>query len=274
MARPIKDNADYFTHDADMRDDPKIKALRRKFKVAGYGVWCMLLELITDSDNFRLTIDWEIIAGDLDVDTDFLRDVIAYCIQLDLIQTDADNRVIWSKSLDNRFEPLLSKRKRERSVVIDVDNTQSKVKYSKGNIDIVGEGKFSVTIAKVYANDKIKKIHDLRLYFEREDKINDFVEKGWTFFQEFIESNPGKMFNDRDHLYNSFKNFCINYKPPERGPNPYSEAEFNKSLWTKEAWEKEYAWKLSGPRTDKNFRKYFGYGELQSGETMGGNGQH
>lgn len=67
MARPIKDNADYFTHDADMRDDPKIKALRRKFKAEGYGIWNMLLEAITDSDNFRLKIDLEIMAGDFEM---------------------------------------------------------------------------------------------------------------------------------------------------------------------------------------------------------------
>lgn len=141
MARPIKDNADYFTHDADMRDDPKIKALRRKFKIAGYGVWCMLLEAITDSDNFRLKVDLEIIAGDFDVDTDFLQQVMQYCIQLDLLQTNETCTLLWSKTLDNRFEALLSKRKRGRielstsktpqNGIIDVDSTQSKVKESK-----------------------------------------------------------------------------------------------------------------------------------------------
>jgi hypothetical protein len=31
MARPLKNNADYFPHDNDMRNDEKILALRRKF---------------------------------------------------------------------------------------------------------------------------------------------------------------------------------------------------------------------------------------------------
>lgn len=38
MARPKKNNAEYYTHDADMRNDMKIKALRRKFSHTGYAV--------------------------------------------------------------------------------------------------------------------------------------------------------------------------------------------------------------------------------------------
>ncbi len=131
MARPIKDNADYFTHDASMRDDPKIKALRRKFKVEGYGIWCMLLETITDSDNFRLKVNYDILAGDFDIEPELLRQIIQYCIDLELLIFDSDNSFLYSKTLDKRFETLLSKRERDRSGVFASDNTQSKVKKSK-----------------------------------------------------------------------------------------------------------------------------------------------
>lgn len=140
MARPKKDNADYFSHDADMRDDPKIKALRRKFKVEGYGIWCMLLESITDSDNFRLYLDLDIISGDFDCDPNVLSSVVQYCVQLGLLSTNDDCKIIWSKTLDNRFSSLLSKRKRDRTElslaktpktdVIASDSAQSTVKES------------------------------------------------------------------------------------------------------------------------------------------------
>src|SRR5688572_6118153 len=132
MARPIKDNADYFSHDTSMRDDPKIKALRRKFGHIGYSVWNMLLESITDSDNFRFNIDYEITAGDYDIDPDILRDMIIYCVKMDLLQTNINDTVIWSKTLDNRMQPLLSKRKRNRNPEDDElstsENPHSKVK--------------------------------------------------------------------------------------------------------------------------------------------------
>ena len=144
MARPIKNNADYFPHDADMRNDPKIKAIRRKFGIEGYGVYSMLLEFLTDSEYFefkndKLTI--ELVAGDFDVEPEKLNSMLDYFKQLDLIQVDPETNILSCKSLDNRLEPLLSKRKRDRNElstaitlkngVIDSESTQSKVKERK-----------------------------------------------------------------------------------------------------------------------------------------------
>lgn len=134
MARPIKNNADYFPHDADMRNDPKVKAIRRKFGIEGYGIYCMTIEYLSDSDFFVAEIGVlgiELMAGDFDIDPKKLKEVIDYCISIDLFQVD--NYELSCKSLDNRLESLLSKRKRDRIGVIDDDNTQSKGKESKGN---------------------------------------------------------------------------------------------------------------------------------------------
>lgn len=139
MARPIKNNADYFPHDADMRNDPRVKALRRKFGIEGYGVYCMLIELLADSDFFQFkndSMNIEIVAGDFDIEPDKLTSILFYLNQIDLIQLDAGTNLIKCKSLDNRLDPLLSKRKRDRNEVIDSDNTQS-----KGEESIVDESK-------------------------------------------------------------------------------------------------------------------------------------
>ena len=53
MARPKKQYCDYFSHDRDMRNHRKIKALRTKFGVNGYAVWVMILEVLTgNNDNY------------------------------------------------------------------------------------------------------------------------------------------------------------------------------------------------------------------------------
>jgi len=135
MARPIKNNADYFPHDADMRNDPRVKALRRKFGLEGYAIYNMLIEFLTDSEYFEFKNDaltLEIVAGDFDIKPEQLTEILQYCAQIDLIQIEAKTLVVSCKSLDNRLEPLLSKRKRDRHEVIADDNTQSKVKESKG----------------------------------------------------------------------------------------------------------------------------------------------
>lgn len=257
MARPIKNNADYFSHDSGMRDDPRIKALRRKFKVEGYGIYCMFLELITDSDNFKLMIDYEIIGGDFDLEPEKVQQIMGYCITLGLFQFDAGNMILTCKTLENRFEGLLSKRKRDRTGVIADDNPHSKVKYSKGYIDH-GVGKLQITIRKTYTGDKIHRIFDVKKYFEFTEQIGSLNENGWVHFSEFLKANAGKMFNDADHLYNSFRSFCIDFKPPVNGTK-YKNAELDKDLWTLEAWEKQYDYYL---KNDNGFRKHFGYEEL------------
>lgn len=146
MARPKKDNADYFSHDADMRNDNKIKALRRKYKINGYGIWCMLLEHLTDTNHFKYEyndFNLELLAGDFDIEPTLLKEIIDYCILLNLIKYE--DGYIFSEKLIERFESLLNKRKRDvkpivkelsttktnKKEIIDNENTQSKVKESK-----------------------------------------------------------------------------------------------------------------------------------------------
>ena len=49
MARPTKNSCEYFPHDNNMRNHPKVKALRHKF-TNGYAIWSMFIEYLTGSD--------------------------------------------------------------------------------------------------------------------------------------------------------------------------------------------------------------------------------
>lgn len=57
-------------------------------------------------------------------------------------------------------------------------------------------------------------------------------------------------------------------EPPP--PDKFKNAAFDKTLWTNEAWEKEYAFEL---KNNPAFRKHFGYEELRSSSPMGSNGK-
>jgi len=133
MARPQKNNADYHSHDANMRNDIKIKALRRKYKLIGYAIYNMMLEVLTNAEYFEY--EWsdfnvEILSGDFEIEPDLLVEIIDYCVNKINLFT-IENGLIYSYQHQKRFESLLSKRKTDRNGVIGVDNTQSKVKYSK-----------------------------------------------------------------------------------------------------------------------------------------------
>lgn len=210
MARPIKNNADYFPHDADMRNDPRIKALRRKFNLEGYAIYSMLLEFLTDSDYFEFkndSLSLELVAGDFDIETDKLTAILQYCFQLDLFQLDAETNIISCKSLDNRLEPLLSKRKRDRNEVIADDNTQSRVKERKVNKSKEKEKKADDNITAT----KVATIEDRQMVLMED--LKPFVEKyGKEMLREFFDYWTEKNKNGKKMRFEMQKVFDISLR--------------------------------------------------------------
>jgi len=116
MARPTKNNADYFTHDSDMRNDAKVKALRARYGFEGYAVWCMLLETLTASDNFALPWDditIELTACDYGLSEERFREIITYMLRIFLVENS--NGYLFSTRLIERFQPLIQARESDRS---------------------------------------------------------------------------------------------------------------------------------------------------------------
>lgn len=117
MARPNKNNAEYFSHDADMRNDVKIKALRRRFSHTGYAVWCYLLETLTDTDFFEVDyrdLNQELLAADFDISIEELRTIVEYCCKINLLQLSEDGTRLYSETHKKRFSGLITKRERDR----------------------------------------------------------------------------------------------------------------------------------------------------------------
>jgi hypothetical protein len=143
MPRPQKSGTDWFKHDSDMRNDPKILALRSKFGFEGYGIWCMLLETLSDSAGFR--IKWtpeeiELYAGDYRMDAERLTEIVAYMARLKLLTIE--KKTLYCPKHVERLKSLIEKREREqirhRNKVSAAetnesaaDSTQSRVEKSR-----------------------------------------------------------------------------------------------------------------------------------------------
>ena len=176
MARPSKNNAEYFSHDADMRNDVKIKALRRRFSHKGYAVWCFILETLTDTDYFEIDfneVSQELLAADYDITVEELREIVQYCELIGLLQITPENKV-FSAAHQRRFSGLINKRERDRerlqtlinkrkqaeTELIEAktsenedyrsDNSHSKVKESKGEKSKEEESKEKKSIKYPY----------------------------------------------------------------------------------------------------------------------------
>jgi len=203
MARPKKDNADYFSHDADMRNDNRIKAVRRKFKNEGYAVWNMLLEHLTDCNFFEYEyndLNIELLSGDFDIDPKLLKEMIDYFILLNLLIVE--DGYIKSLQLIKRFESLLSKRKRDNKRVIVSENPQSKVKESK-----VKESKEDKTINN---SEFIKKCLDDKQWVEVTSINNKIKIGGINKILTTFENNLISKGNQHSNI-KEFKNHFINW---------------------------------------------------------------
>jgi hypothetical protein len=151
MARPTKQNVDYFSHDCDMRNDIKIKALRRKYKHLGYSIYIITLELLGDTEYFQMK--WnddsiELLTPEYDCDIEELKEVMNYCFQLNLFQLT--HGYLHCINFTNRLEETVLSRRKDycsnnspisKLSLVNVDNNrvndnikpQSKVKESKVN---------------------------------------------------------------------------------------------------------------------------------------------
>lgn len=110
MARPKRCNADYFSHDVHMRNDIKIKAVRKKYGHVGYSVWIMLLEHLANCDYFEYEwneLNIELLTPDFDVESEQLCEMIDYFRKLDLIQLT--NGFIHCEHLTERLMEYLGK---------------------------------------------------------------------------------------------------------------------------------------------------------------------
>jgi hypothetical protein len=181
MARPIKHNADYFSHDNDMRNDLKVKALRRKFSHTGYSIYNMIIELLTNSDYFEY--EWnelsiELLTPDFDIDADLLEQIVSYSVKLNLLQLT--NGYLHCDKLTERLEEEVLKRRKgycsdnskrmglmlqqSNINIVNVNindindniSTQSKVKEIKVNKSILNKTK----LANVYNAPDVILIED------------------------------------------------------------------------------------------------------------------
>jgi hypothetical protein len=115
MARPLKNNADYFPHEADLRNDRRCKALRNRFGAEGYGIFIMLLEALANAEHFEITyntLEIELLAGDFEVSAEKLEEIIKYLLDVELLQQTEDR--ITSSILADLKQILSESREKER----------------------------------------------------------------------------------------------------------------------------------------------------------------
>lgn len=115
MFKSESDSAAYFQHSANLRNDIRVRAVRRKFGNEGYAVMNYLFELMTEKPEFKLEfspIDRELLAADFEVDTEWLNDFVFYCEEVQLFNINIDENTLSSDFLKEIFKPLFELRQK------------------------------------------------------------------------------------------------------------------------------------------------------------------
>jgi len=241
MARPIKQTVDYFPHYCD--SSKTIPILESRFGNDGYAFWFKLLELLAkteghfyDCNNLNL---WEFLLAKTHVNQETADNILGVLANLGKIDKALwENRVIWCQNLIKNLSSVYTRRqaeiphkprydrhKQEAVIVSATDNPstpevsthmnrQSKVKYSKVDIDsiynlwnlqkIIQHNKLTNDIKRaieIKLNDYSKSeicqavknyaeiVKDEQYYFKYKWTLKDFLKRG---LEKFIDLKTAK----------------------------------------------------------------------------------
>jgi len=199
MARPIKNYCDYFPHDRDMRNHRKVKAIRTKFGINGYAIWSMILEYLTGIDGNVIEnsdVEYELMAGDFGVSATEIRDVVDYCIKLEMLFQN--NGFINSESLDERLVPVYEKRGRSKDNSKKQQRMNGKFVYN----NTVSNG---VSVAEM-PQSKVKEIK------VKEIKINISFDCFWDLYDKKV-GDKDKLIKKWESLNDIDRKNIMDYLP-------------------------------------------------------------
>jgi hypothetical protein len=112
-------------------------------------------------------------------------------------------RIRWEKNNANASE----RTKRNANHADKDKDTVTDTVTDKDIIVIGKKSKNSISIKAKYLNQKPVLIYDLQEYFSTKGQLEELKIAGWTKFEQFMKINPAAMFEDDNHLYQSFKKF-------------------------------------------------------------------
>lgn len=113
----MSNEASWFKHDSNARHDIKIQYLRSVHGNSGYGIFWMIVEIMRDSQNYKIKygdIKTNVaLARETDMPFNDIQKFIDFCIEAELFETDGD--YFWSKSLLKRLDKF-EERKRQNHI--------------------------------------------------------------------------------------------------------------------------------------------------------------
>lgn len=141
----------YFSHDSNAREDPKILQMRSVYGYEGYGWYWALIEVMREQEEYKLSMQgqyaWNAYALLLQCDADAAQKYINDCInEFGLFESDGE--YFWSASLKRRMAKMEEKSEKARQAALsrwqkdaDADAMQT---HSERNANKIKENKINI----------------------------------------------------------------------------------------------------------------------------------
>ena len=94
----------YFPHDSNARNSKKLLRLRKKHGAAGYGVYFMLIERLTEEEDFCSDLDYDMLAYELHVKKETVKSVVENFELFEIKTDELRGKTFQSAGLLERME--------------------------------------------------------------------------------------------------------------------------------------------------------------------------
>jgi len=127
-------DAYYFSHDANARNDPKIIQMLSVYKAEGYGWYWMLIEMMREQENYKLSIKSKYAvnayARELDADAERLQQYIDDCVN----EFTCDGKGIFDKNDEYLWSESLLRRMRIKDGIAEKARQAALIRWGKDEI--------------------------------------------------------------------------------------------------------------------------------------------
>lgn len=166
-------DAFYFPHYSNLRNDRKIRRVRRDLGIEGYGIYLMLIEVLRDQEGYKYPLgDIDLLADDFNTSDAKIEVVIK---NYELFNVDLDNQ-FFSIDLNKSMEPLQRMREQRKIAAAKSVEARRKIAMVESGISNDQRGKESKTPIEA----KQDGTHNFPLSNSDKDLIQYFTDYGST----------------------------------------------------------------------------------------------
>jgi hypothetical protein len=152
----------WFKHDSNAHIDAKLKKVKHKYGITGYGIYWYCIELIAlgvDAKNITFTLeeDAETIAIEWGLDQLKVQEIMSFMVELNLFENDLSGRITCLK-LAKRLDDTNSKNPEIKKIMIGLSTRKSEqLRVTPSNSENLRTDKIRIRLDKTKENKTVSR---------------------------------------------------------------------------------------------------------------------